>query len=735
MERTVQLYLDARDTRMRYLPDWPLLQDIQAHMVLSDGYLVATAPRATTLNSQVRDVRVELNPRDQVPWINVTGSVDGPAADLIQLFSESPLRALTGGAFASWTATGTYTAGLDLQFPLQPAAGLTPQVLVDGQLLGVQLRNPGLDIDFTDIAGGISYSQSGGVTAERLEGKLWDQPLTASITAGESTTAGNRPLVLRARSKVAVESLQQWRPNPLLGFATGSADVWAEMTIVPAADTSIESSLRIRSELVGVALNLPEPFAKVPGDSRAAQLDLSFARPGYGEWYVSDLASGRVDTGSASLRASVWLGRGEVPPLPAAGVEVAGSVAHADLAQWLQTFTAYESHSINASPGGAPDLSVQGLKIVDFSVFGERVVNPVLDAKVIDGRWQVHIAHPRVEGKLTLPAFNQPLGIEFTRLLLPLDTTAQKLAADPGEGLAAVDPAGLPAASVVLEKFAIGAQDFGRWVFDLAPFEGGAKITGLTIVVNGEVFSGADIARGATLDWTLADGQHTTKLQGMLRAGNLEDLFAHWGYEAGVVSESAQVNMDFRWDGPPDQLALSVIAGDMSLDLRDGQLLQTSGTAADALKLVGILNINNLARRLRLDFSDLFAKGLSYDEIKSSIVLNRGLLTMEEPLIVDGPSSYLKMTGDFDLNGGAIDADLVVGLPITSNLPWVVALALPGGIPIAAGVYVAGKVFEKQLQKLTSAVYKVTGTLDKPKIEFKRLMETGDDSTKADGAG
>jgi uncharacterized protein YhdP len=92
---------------------------------------------------------------------------------------------------------------------------------------------------------------------------------------------------------------------------------------------------------------------------------------------------------------------------------------------------------------------------------------------------------------------------------------------------------------------------------------------------------------------------------------------------------------------------------------------------------------------------------------------------------VEGPSSNLSLTGSFDLVAGTVDANVVVGLPITSNLPWVVALAFPGGVPIAAGVLVAGKVFEKQLLRLTSALYRVSGTLDDPQVEFKQLTDAG----------
>ena len=100
-------------------------------------------------------------------------------------------------------------------------------------------------------------------------------------------------------------------------------------------------------------------------------------------------------------------------------------------------------------------------------------------------------------------------------------------------------------------------------------------------------------------------------------------------------------------------------------------------------------------------------------------------MQFDQPLVVSGPSSQLTMRGDFDLDNNEIDAELVVALPLTGDLPWMVALALPGGVPIAAGVYVAGRVFEQQLESLTSAVYHISGSLDEPEVRFKHLADAG----------
>ncbi len=726
LDKTVQLFLDARNGRIRYQPDWPVLEQVQAHLVLSDDYLLATSEQAITLNSMVTDVRVELTQRKDVGWLAITGDIEGPGRDLIQLLNESPLREATGGAFENWTARGVYGAELDLDIPLN--SSLPPDLRVKGELKNIALGNKTLGVTFTRLRGDINYRSADGVTAKRLRGKLWGQSLVASVSSGPVTGAGNVPLVLRAKGKVAVDGLQQWLNNPAFGLAWGKTPIQAELTIVPADDTSLESSLRISTDLVGVELNLPRPFGKAALLSRPTELTFNLRDAGHSELRYAGLAAARFHVEAGQTRAGIWLGSEQMPALPDAGIVVSGALRQAKLTEWLDSLEHFRSLLGESSVAPQNLLSVEQLRIADLLAFGEHVKHPVLDIGVIDQHWRLAIQHPRIQGTIVLPVDDEAYGINLEHLRLPLDGAGKT--AGEGSGLAGIDPAELPAVQVNLEQFSIGDLDMGRWVFGAKPTAQGIAVTGLTVSINDDIFGGMDITEGAELHWSYDGLAHRSDLQGMLRAGNLDDLFSHWGYDVGVLSESAEIIVDFNWEGAPDAINLSVLAGDMSLDVRRGQLLQTSGTAADALKLAGILNVNNLARRLRLDFSDLYKKGLSYDKIQGILLFDRGSLSMVEPLVVDGPSSYLKMTGDFDLEGGDIDADLVVALPLTTNLPWIVALTLPGGIPIAAGVFVAGKVFEKQLQKLSSAVYHVSGTLDNPKIEFKRLIEPAKKKSK-----
>lgn len=722
LDKTVQLFLDVRNGRLRYQPRWPLLANIDAQVVLSNRTLVARSDSARILNSAVSSLQVELAGEEHPDRIEIRGELQGPGRDLMQFLNDTPLQDFTGGALRDWRAGGRYTAGLDLKVPLRP--GAAPELVVKGQLNGVALANRKLDIEFTDIRGDLRYTSWRGLAARRLRGKLWGQPMQASVRSHSGGIEGGAATVLEASAPVAVDRLGQWLDVPASALASGATEVAGTLTMRPPGQKGA-SSLVLRTELEGVELALPAPFGKTAGERRHLEASLALGRDlGYGELRYSNVLRASYRIGEQPVRAAVWLGGPRTPDLPERDIVVAGQLQEADLAAWLdalQRLKARLPRSAGLPEGG---LVLDGLVIRELDVFGQHLQRVRLDAGVVERRWQVDVEHPHIAGSIRLPVGDGAYEFDLARLQLPFGDAPPVTRGGPVSALSAMRPSSLPRARVAIEKLVLGERDLGRWRLRMAPTERGLQVSGLTTTVAGTTFGGIDSAEGADVLWSRgADGRHKTELLVMMRARNVDDLFSHLGYETGIISTAGEAIADLYWDGPPDAFGLQALKGDIYVRLRSGQLMQTSGTAAEALKVLGILNVNHLARRLRLDFSDVFKTGFGYDTIQGILLFDRGKLTMEEPLVVDGVSSSLKMTGSFDLLGGEIDSELVVGLPLTSNLPWVVALAVPGGVPIAAGVFVAGKVFEKQLLRLTSAVYRVRGTLEKPRVEFKQMTD------------
>ena len=65
---------------------------------------------------------------------------------------------------------------------------------------------------------------------------------------------------------------------------------------------------------------------------------------------------------------------------------------------------------------------------------------------------------------------------------------------------------------------------------------------------------------------------------------------------------------------------------------------------------------------------------------------------------------------------------MLVTLPVSSSLPWYAAY-LGFVNPLAAGAVLVGeRIFRNQIEKFSSAKYKVTGTLQDPKVTFVQVF-------------
>jgi len=191
------------------------------------------------------------------------------------------------------------------------------------------------------------------------------------------------------------------------------------------------------------------------------------------------------------------------------------------------------------------------------------------------------------------------------------------------------------------------------------------------------------------------------------------------GYAPTLVTDNGSASADLRWSGSPRALALATLAGTVAVEGRDGRLLEAKGSAG-ALKVLSLLNLAEILRGLSL--SHMFESGIPFERAASEFRFRRG--SMEIPaLTLRGAASAFEFSGVTRLADSepSIEGELVVTLPVANNLPWVAALA--GGLPVAAGVYVVSKVFEKQVKRMSSGVYEVSGPLGSPEVRLRRIFD------------
>jgi uncharacterized protein (TIGR02099 family) len=730
--QVVQVEMNATGASLKYDPAWPIAENIATKVIVSNGDTRGYVKSATIYDSVLDNINVEVIPKDGIINLEVSGDIDGPATDILTLFKETSLKEILGPAVDTWQSTGNYSATINLAMPL--ISGAVPGIIIDGELHDVDLEKSDANLKFTKLRGDISYTTDNGLSSKNIDGGFWGQKFQANIKALDKQT------VVTIKGSVEMAEVQQWLQQPVLGFAVGAAQFEGELIIAGADNGGVQ--LVIRSPMTGVAIDLPEPFFKAREETMVFKANIGLAGGVYPVVLsLGDLAKMSLVTGSENkdFRGVLTVGGEKLAALPEAGMVLTGAINKVSLEDWLSVIDRYEKFASVAgqtenqtTSQSSNSVFIDDLKIGEFDAFGQLINHSTVGLQFVGGRWVVDMEHERLRGRALLPSETQQLKLDLDYIHLPLvadaatdaettDSLVEKSTDADIDALGGINPNQYVPMLVVSRSTFIDDTNLGSWAFKFSPSDSGAIISGIKADVSGMRVSGFDDEQGGDLFWTVNNGVMKSEFSGILSADNVGKVFEAQAMAPPIVSETARFITNVSWAGSPAAIALERFNGDIQIDMRDGQFLQTAGTATGALKLIGVLNFNNLVRRLQLDFSDLYKKGLSYSSVDGIMLFNDGLLTIEEPLHVKGPSSDFKMTGSLDLDQETIDGELVVTLPITSNLPWIVALV--GGVPAAAGTYLASLIFKEQLNKLSSAVYKMSGTWSEPVIAFDRLFD------------
>lgn len=191
-----------------------------------------------------------------------------------------------------------------------------------------------------------------------------------------------------------------------------------------------------------------------------------------------------------------------------------------------------------------------------------------------------------------------------------------------------------------------------------------------------------------------------------------------------MTNEETAVELDLDWPGSPNNIALSKISGTVSARLDDGMIMEQSNSA-QLFRIFNLLNTDTLWRRLRLDFSDLYERGVAFDAISGKANIINGLVTMDPELQLVGPSGAFKLSGNTNMAEETLDMRLVLVLPVTQNLP-LAAILMGASAPIGGALFVLDKILGDPLSKLTSATYSVTGTWSNPEVDLRGVFDTGE---------
>ena len=653
------------------------------------------------LDSRVHDATAEIlrNHDGQPPRLDIDGQVDGHVRDALTLMQVAPIG--TNGIFADWRGDGPLNGTLRLGIPL--AKGGQPQVDAEFSTANASLFIAQANLQVDALRGDFRYESERGFSAKTFSGQTLGSAIKGRATAtGAPGTPSTR---IEAAGTVGVSPLLAWRKIEQPVPVSGQLPVRLSLFL-----SSADNHLQVDSSLLGTSLALPEPFGKLAGDRRDTTLRMTFGgeRQRYTLRYDALAALTFVAPGEnwRDGGGELVLGGAAANLRTDQGFYVRGSVPRFDLSEWQALSDQYAGAATN------PDSSMlrrAQLQIGVFSGFGTEVDDLRVDVRRRSAGWLLGLQSETVAGDVRLPdAEDRPIVLGLSHLRFP-SAEPKEGDAPPQDRLAGVDPKDLPAVDISVDRLFLGDELLGSGAFKMRPSAEGVSFQDLDLDLKGIKLTGSG-------GW---DGERTT-YKGRLAGGNLADVLQAWGFAPSTTSEDFRLDVDGGWSGSPAFFALNRFSGRLDARLRKGQLREVDG-GAQALRVFGLLNFDSIGRRLRLDFSDLFSKGLSYDRIKAELRATDGVYVTAEPLTVDGPSSNLELDGRLNLVEDRIDAKLLVTLPVSNNLP--LAALIVGAPAIGGALFVVDKLLGDKVARFATVQYNVEGPWKSPKITFDKPFE------------
>jgi uncharacterized protein YhdP len=200
-----------------------------------------------------------------------------------------------------------------------------------------------------------------------------------------------------------------------------------------------------------------------------------------------------------------------------------------------------------------------------------------------------------------------------------------------------------------------------------------------------------------------------------LQSRNLSKALKSLQIDSPINAKKLDITMDAIFSDSINNFSVGALTGDVKIILKNGniQLDQSSENKLALGKLLGILSLQTIPRRLQLDFSDLHG-GYTFDICEGAFTLKHGVLSTHESYL-DGPTANVQMRGDLDIIKHMYNLELKITPYIAASLPLVATLA--GGPAIGAITWVASKILNKGLEKISQYSYKISGPWDNPQVK------------------
>ncbi|MEO9064138.1 MAG: AsmA-like C-terminal region-containing protein, partial [Burkholderiaceae bacterium] len=739
---------------------WPVFEDLDADIVFDQAKMTVIGHSTRVYGFRLTDVKAELLAlADPAHVLRVVGKGTGPLQGLVRFINNSPVSRWTKGFTTTTQGSGDATLALALDLPLSHPrdaevagslgfvndeltlnATIPPLSHINGR---ADFTDRGLTIDgltaqalggtvrvdaTTHNDGYIELGIDGALDVAAVKASAHDgdvngfaSPMSAAIDHASRFVSGG------TRYKVGVR-MRSKRVADLANDGTA--------TSIQKAEDAGRPDLLIESDLVGLAIALPAPLAKSAAENwplriaitrtadASAVVEREDIRVTLADVLDADIARQRNPQGQlAVVRAGYVVGSDRTAADEPSSVRV--SLPKLDLDQWRDVV---KQIAAAPRPTTEPVQATSGidkllpehatLKTPLLHAAGRDFTNVSIDAQRLASGWQGDVAADQVAGRLSYtdvtgtaqarsglaPVSSGRLVARLSRLTIP---QAEAGSAHVDSALDATKQKDFPAIDVVVDRFELRGRPLGRLeVVAENVGEGGDRawqLEKLGLVMPEARFS----AKGR---WGHAGSVEHTQLDFDIEASDVGALMDRFGLTRTIKSGTATLSGDASWQGGPSTIDFGTLRGHLKLAADKGQFLKADPGIA---KLLNILSLQGLARRLTLDFNDVFEAGFAFDTVRADATVDKGIATTDD-FTMRGVQATVTMSGSADLARETTRLHVRVAPDINAGAASLgVAVVNP---VLGLATFAAQYLFKDRISDALSFEYNVVGPWSKPEV-------------------
>jgi uncharacterized protein (TIGR02099 family) len=706
--------------RLDYAEGWPSVHDIDAEVQFLGKGLFVNARHGKIFSNDIQWATVTLPDMKSKPMHTlIKGNIKGITQDKLNFLVESPqLNESFGKNLEGMTAKGESLLHLDLDLPI----GGDKKTLLQGwvDLAENSLSIPGLGRVLSEVDGRVHFYQDG-LKADDLQAELFSQATSLKIFTDEDMAsistkfdpenvkteiAKNHWINIQADGLLNASDVASFYFPPIKDLLKGGGD-WDVLFRIPVGGSEEKSNiatLRAKTNLKGVEVNLPPPFNKRSDDSAEVKLQVDFRpekppflRASYGG-FIDGLFELGAQSGESNAtgiqRGEVRLGGGDVSLPDGKGVRIIGWLDEVSFGDWLHLLTV-DDVGPTAQKTNPSFLHSMDIAIRNLDAYGQNLHKVKLKTVPADNAWAFDISSNELSGTFEIPSnvTTHPVKANLKHLYL----------VEPELTAGSIDPRDIPSLDFQVKDLRYESRRFGELKLETTRVANGLRIEQLILKPKETTI----ISHGG---WYTGSGKENSTIQAQINTTNAGRTLKELGYVGTISGGWGNVHLNLQWPSAFFDVDVNQVHGTMNMFLRDGQMLDIDPGAG---RLFGMLSLQTLPRRLFLDFSDVFDKGFGFSRIKGEFRIEGGDAYTSN-LYLDGPAARIDISGRAGLAEQDYDQQVIVTPKVAESLP--VLGALTATPQIGAVILFVKKLFQSDIDEATKTQYTITGKWSSPII-------------------